>query len=342
MEAEAFRPAWGTSGPQRQTVLAFLLRRPASPPLRRERLTTPDEDFLDLDWLEARAERPHVLILHGLEGSAGAGYVRATLREVAARGWGAVAMSWRSCSGEPNRALRSYSSGETGDPRFVLRHLRAAGVRGPLLAIGFSLGANALLKMLAEDGERTLLDAGVAVSAPFDLDACANALDTPFGPAAIYRRHFLHTLKWKALAKLRAHPSSGLDAQAVRAARRLRAFDDAFTAPSNEYRDAEDYYARAASGPVLGAIRRPVLCISAEDDPMIPAATLPPPVPGPYLRWLRTARGGHVGFLAGSLLRPRWWAEAQAVAFLATQMHSGARIGRGVTETLFPGSTATV
>src|SRR5262249_39593805 len=83
----------------------------------------------------------------------------------------------------------------------------------------------------------------------------------PLGPAAIYRRHFLLTLKRKALAKLRAHPSSGLDAQAVRAARRLRAFDDAFTAPSNGYRDAEDYYARAASGPVLGAIRRPVLCI---------------------------------------------------------------------------------
>jgi uncharacterized protein len=342
MESEAFRPAWGTSGAQRQTLLAFLLRRPRSPPLRRERITTPDGDFLDLDWLDAPADRPHVLILHGLEGSAQAGYVRATLSEVARRGWGAVAMSWRGCSGEPNRALRSYTSGETGDPRFVLRHLRSSGVQGPLLAVAFSLGGNALLRLLAEDGDRALLAAGVAISAPFDLDACARALDAPFGPAAIYRRHFLLTLKRKALAKLLAHPKSGLDAGAVRASRTLRAFDDAFTAPSNGYRDAADYYARASSDPVLGAIRRPVLCISAEDDPMIPGATLPPPLPGPFLRWVRTARGGHVGFLGGSLLRPRWWAEALAVAFLETQMQSGGRIGRGVTETPFPASTAPV
>jgi predicted alpha/beta-fold hydrolase len=342
MESEAFRPAWGTSGAQRQTLLAFLLRRPRSPPLRRERITTLDGDFLDLDWLDAPADRPHVLILHGLEGSAQAGYVRATLCEVARRGWGAVAMAWRGCSGQPNRALRSYTSGETGDPRFVLRHLRSSGVQGPLLAVAFSLGGNALLRLLVEDGDRALLDAGVAISAPFDLDACARALDAPFGPAAIYRRHFLLTLKRKALAKLRAHPKSGLDARAVRASRTLRAFDDAFTAPSNGYRDAADYYARASSGPVLGAIRRPVLCISAEDDPMIPGATLPPPLPGPFLRWVRTARGGHVGFLGGSLLRPRWWAEALAVAFLETQMQSGGRIGRGVTETPFPASTAPV
>jgi hypothetical protein len=336
MASEVFRPAWGASGAQRQTLLAYLLRRPRPPPLRRERVTTPDGDFLDLDWLEAPSERPHVLVLHGLEGGPEAGYVRATLREVAAHGWGAVAMAWRGCSGEPNRALRSYTSGETGDPRFVLRHLRSAGVRGPLLGVGFSLGGNALLKLLAEDGARALLDAAVAVSAPFDLDACARALDAPFGRAALYRRHFLLTLRRKALAKLRAHPTSGLDARAVRAARRLRTFDDAFTAPSNGYRDAADYYARASSGPVLGAIRRPVLCISAEDDPMIPGDSLPPAVPGPYLRWVRTAHGGHVGFLGGSLFRPRWWAEARAVGFLATQVHPGGTAGQGVAETAFP------
>jgi uncharacterized protein len=342
MESEGFRPAWGASGAQRQTLLAFLLRRPRSPLLRRERITTTDGDFLDLDWLDAPADRPHVLILHGLEGSTRAGYVRATLCEVARRGWGAVALSWRGCSGDPNRALRSYTSGETGDPRLVLRHLRSSGVQGPLFAVGFSLGGNALLRLLAEDGDRTLLDAGAAISAPFDLDACARALDAPFGAAAIYRRHFLLTLKRKALAKLRGHPDCGLDAEAVRVSRTLRAFDDAFTAPSNGYRDAADYYARASSGPVLGAIRRPVLCVSAEDDPMIPGATLPPPLPGPFLHWARSARGGHVGFLGGSLLHPSWWAEALAVAFLETQMQSGGRIGRGVTETPFPASTAPV
>ncbi|HTS79173.1 MAG TPA: alpha/beta fold hydrolase [Myxococcaceae bacterium] len=312
-----FRPAWGASGPQRQTLLAHLLRRPRPPPLRRERIDTHDGDFLDLDWLEAPPHVPHVLVLHGLEGSPSSGYVRATLREIARRGFGAVAMAWRSCSGELNRTLRSYSSGETGDPRLVCRHIRASGVMGPLHAIGFSLGANALLKLLAETEDEAPIDAAVAVSTPFDLGACARALDAPWSGGAIYRRSFLRTLRRKALGKLREHPASGLSAAAVRRARTFHAFDDAFTGPSNGYRDAADYYARASAGPLLGLIRRPVLCISAEDDPMIPPETLPESIPGPYVQLLRTERGGHVGFLAGSLFRPWFWAEAQAVEFLA-------------------------
>lgn len=318
---EPFRPARGAAGPQRQTLLAHLIRRPRPPSLRRERVDTHDGDFLDLDWLDAPSTVPHVLVLHGLEGSPRSGYVRATLNEIARRGWGAVAMAWRGCSGEPNRALRSYCSGETEDPRFVCARIRAAGVRGPLFAIGYSLGANALLKLLAESGEEAPVDAAVAVSTPFDLDACARALDAPWGSGALYRRVFLRTLRRKALGKLREHPACGLSPVAVRRARTLRAFDDAFSAPSNGYRDAADYYARAASGPLLDRIRRPVLCINAEDDPMIPAETLPAILSNPLVQLLRTRRGGHVGFLAGSLIRPRFWAEAQAVEFLAALIH---------------------
>src|SRR5215831_14340985 len=93
---EPFRPVWGASGPQRQTLLAHLLRRPRPPLLRRERIDTDDGDFLDLDWIEAPMDRPHVLVLHGLEGTPRSGYVRAALREIAGRGWGAIAMAWRS------------------------------------------------------------------------------------------------------------------------------------------------------------------------------------------------------------------------------------------------------
>ena len=155
------------------------------------------------------------------------------------------------------------------------------------------------------------------MSTPYDLAACARSLDAPWGGGAIYRREFLRTLRKKALRKLREHPACGLSADAVRRSRTFHAFDDAFTAPSNGYRDADDYYARASSGPLLDRIRRPVLCISAEDDPMVPFETLPASIRNPSVQLLLTQKGGHVGFLAGSLLGPRFWAEAQAVEFLA-------------------------
>jgi uncharacterized protein len=300
--------------------LAYVLRRPAALPLERERLRTEDGDFLDLDWLRADPERPHLLVLHGLEGSSASGYVRQTLHEARAMGWGAVALNFRSCSGEPNRVLRSYCSGETADPLFVARHM-ALRVQGPLLAVGFSLGANALLKLLAETAEHAPFLAAAAVSAPFDLLACALALDAPWGRCGIYRRHFLKSLKRKALAKLATHPGHGLDTERVRRARKLQDFDDAFTGPSNGYQGALDYYQRCSSGPRLKEVRRPTLLLNAEDDPMIPGASLPEvDARSDFLTVQRTVRGGHVGFLEGSLLAPRFWAERQAVRFLAGQL----------------------
>jgi uncharacterized protein len=300
--------------------LAYALRRPAPLPLERERVTTEDGDFLDLDWLRAGPERPHLLVLHGLEGSSASGYVRQTLHEARALGWGAVAMNFRSCSGEPNRVLRSYCSGETADPLFVARHM-AERVKGPLLGMGFSLGGNALLKLLAETAEQAPFLAAAAVSAPFDLLACAQALDVPWGRCVVYRRHFLKSLKRKALAKLAAHPGHGLDAERIRGARKLQDFDDAFTGPSNGYQGALDYYRRCSSGPRLNEVRRPTLLLNAEDDPMIPGDSLPEAdTQSDFLSVVRTRRGGHVGFLGGSLLAPRFWAEGQAVRFLAAQL----------------------
>jgi uncharacterized protein len=318
--AEPFSPAAFLGHPQAQTVLAYVLRRPPALPLRRERVPTPDGDFLDLDWLEASPQRPHLLVLHGLEGSSASGYVRQTLHEAHALGWGAVAMNFRSCSGEPNRALRSYCSGETADPLFIAGHIRSQ-IKGPLLAVGFSLGGNALLKLLAETADHAPFLAAAAVSAPFDLLACAQALDAPWGRCGVYRRHFLVTLKRKALAKLETHTGHGLDAERVRRVRKLQDFDEAFTAPSNGYLGALDYYQRCSSGPLLEDVRRPTLLLNAEDDPMIPPTSLPAAgTGGRWLTVLRTPRGGHVGFLGGSAWAPRFWAERQAVRFLSAQL----------------------
>ncbi len=312
---EPFTPARGLRSAHAQTVFASLARSAKVPPLRRERWETPDGDFVDVDVLTGQPAAPALLVLHGLEGSSRSGYVAAVLRGVAARGWSAFAMNFRSCSGEPNRLPRSYHSGATEDPAWALRRLKERH-GGPLHAVGFSLGGNVLLRLLAEEGEACLLSRAVAVSVPFDLSRCASELDRPGDPwALLYRARFLRTLKRKALEKAERH-AGALSVERIRAARGLRDFDDAVTAPLHGYQSAAEYYARCSSAPVLDRIRRPTLLISALDDPFCPFEVPASARANPRVQVLSTRHGGHVGFVAGSLWRPRFWAEAQALAFL--------------------------
>lgn len=311
---QPFQPAPGLSGPNVQTLMGVALRPSRCPPLTRERWDTPDGDFLDVDLLDAPADRPWVVALHGLEGSSKSGYITAILRGARERGWGALALNFRSCSGEHNRALRSYSSGETADPLFVLEKLRAR-VKGPLFAVGFSLGGNALVKLLGETGADCLVTAASAVSVPYDLHLCARALDGADGWSRLYRGVFLRSLRKKGLAKALQHPGK-LDANLIRAAQTFMAFDNAVTAPSNGYTDAVDYYTRCSAGRFVAAVRRPTLLVTSTDDPLIPGGAVPETAPeNPWISLAVTSAGGHVGFIAGSVARPRFWAEEQALRF---------------------------
>lgn len=315
---EPFAPARGLASPHAQTIYASLVRPTHAPPLKRERWELPDGDFVDLDSFDGSPGAPHVVTLHGLEGSSRAGYVTAILRGAAERGWGATAINFRSCSGEPNRLARSYHSGDIDDALSVVTHLRTR-LTGPLYAVGFSLGANVLLRLMEETGDVSPVDAAAAVSAPYDLGACADTLDGPGPFQRLYRERFLRTLKHKAREKLRRFPGA-FNGPAMERARTIRGFDDAVTAPLHGFRDATHYYAESSSGPRLHAIRRPTLLLSAKDDPMIPDSTHPRDVSAnPYLHLVVTERGGHVGFVAGSTFSPSFWGEAQVLAFFAAR-----------------------
>lgn len=305
-----FRPALGLSNGHAQTFFAALRRRPARPALTRRRFETPDGDFIDVDVLEQTHGAPTVLLLHGLEGSSSSTYVSESLRLVAARGWNAWALNFRGCSGEPNRAVASYSSGDTRDLAFLVDKLP-----GPRFAIGFSLGASVLLNGLA----RLALpfDAAVAVSAPFELAVSARAIDAKqaFGP--VYLNHFLPSLKRKGLASARRFPGT-LDAAAIAKVETLRDFDHHVTARAFGFASAEAYYEACSSAQVLDRIRVPTLLLTAEDDAIAPASALPTGLDAhPALHVLRTRHGGHVGYVDGSLLRPSWWAERRALDWLA-------------------------
>lgn len=313
----AFRPARGAWNPHVQTIGGKYLRPVVDLPVVRERWDTPDGDFLDLDFVAPpRHHAPWVLILHGLEGHSERPYVRCAAAALHRRGIGVVAMNFRACSGEPNRRARTYHSGETGDLRFVVSALKTRFATSPLGALGVSLGGNVLLKYLAEEGADAPLSAAVAVSVPYDLAAGSRLLEqTHFGK--IYTHYFLRSLLEKVEDK--AHlVGDAVDLEAVRAARTLREFDDALTAPLHGFRDAMEYYTLSSSGPRLPEIRRPTLLLHAQDDPFIPFDAVPVRAmrDNAYIHPVVTRRGGHVGFLRGSLRRPGLWAEESAARFL--------------------------
>ncbi|MFQ5678712.1 MAG: YheT family hydrolase [Gemmatimonadota bacterium] len=333
---QPFQAAWWVPGPHGQTLAARWLRRRLRFSFRRERIETPDGDFLDLDEAAPAPTRalgrsdgheaaPMALLLHGLEGCSGSGYVLATCAALAERGIRAVAMNFRSRSGEPNRRPDSYHAGRTDDLAFVLGRLAARRPGAPLGAIGFSLGGNVLLKYLGQTGDDAPeeLRAAVAISVPFDLSSSARALERGLG--RLYGSYFLRSLKRGVRAKATLFPQA-LDSRRASAARTLREFDDAVTAPVHGFRSAADYYARASCAADIGAIRVPTLLLQSSDDPLVPWGSWPEAAvrENPWLVDGRTAKGGHVGFVSGTLpWRPVFWAEREASRFLAAHLPAG-------------------
>ncbi len=318
---QPFRPSRMWLDPHAQTMLSNTMRDMGGVWFHRVRLDTPDGDFLDLDFasipgIELSPKAPLVLLLHGLEGSARRGYACEVYRQLARRGIRAVGMNFRSCSGEMNRTARLYHAGVTDDVAFVVDWLQKKLPDVPKGAVGFSLGANTLLKYLGERGQHTPFQAAAVVSPPFDLARVARAFQ--YGSGRIYAPRFLKDLRQKALDHAQLN-GNGVDAQRVADAKTMRDFDDAFTAPLHGFHDADDYYKKNSCGQFLPGIRVPTLVIRAMDDPFfasdIPHAML---AQNEYLNPALVAHGGHVGFAEGVWPdRFHYWAERQAARFLA-------------------------
>lgn len=304
-----FRPHPWLRGPHAQTLWPALLRPLPVLDLRLERLELDDGDFVDLGWSGEQHPPARIAVLvHGLTGGFESKYLRGLAQQLNARGWRTVALQLRGGGAEPNRSPRLYNHGDTADLRHLWRHLQRQHPQARLAAAGWSLGANVLLKALAEEGEAAPLAAAVAACAPFLLEPCADKLRT--GTARIYQHKLLTELK---RILRRRHPPlpvpPGVDLPRALAARDFFEFDDAYTAPLNGYRDARDYYARCSSGQFLRAIRRPTLVVSARDDPFMVPGMLPRAEQlSPCVTLEIARRGGHVGFLgADARGRPDWW-----------------------------------
>ena len=313
-------PAW-LRNPHLQTLWPYLIRYRTHAQVRRERLELPDGDFLDLDWNLAPAG-PTVLILHGLSGSVDSHYARTLLTYLQRRGLRGVLMNFRGASGEPNRLARSYHGGETGDLSAVVQILRRREPAAPLAAVGYSLGANVLLKWLGEQGHRAPLDAAVAVSVPFDLGRSTARLMQGF--SRLYQWHILRNLKQALAIKARTVPLP-FDVHAAERIGDFRRFDDLITAPLHGFRDADEYYTVCSAVRYLGAIRVPTLIVHAADDPFVPPDALPGPDGLSETTVLELSRhGGHVGFVGeGRALSREGWLDGRIGAFLCDRLPRG-------------------
>ena len=279
-----------------------------APAFRRERWTTPDADFIDVDFLAGGADRPPaarsaeipmLVVFHGLEGSSRSHYCQAFAEVAQERGWACALPHFRGCSGELNHAPRAYHSGDYEEIAWILAQLRARH-SGPVIAAGVSLGGNALLRWAAEAGSEASshVKAVAAICSPLDLAAGGRAIGRGFN-RQIYTRMFLRTMVPKALRKWEQHPGL-FDRDALLAARDLYAFDNVFTAPLHGFRNTEDYWHRASSKPLLSHIRVPALVVNALNDPFVPASSLPRAGEvGPCVTLWQPRHGGHVGFAQG-------------------------------------------
>ena len=296
-----YRAPWWLPSGHLQTLYAHFLRGEKHLCLRRERWETPDNDFIDLDWLDSSDGNANFLVLfHGLEGCSSSHYATSVMNYARRRRWRGVICHFRGCSGEHNRLVRAYHSGDSNEIDWILRRLKGNNPNAKIYAVGVSLGGNVLLKWLGEQGDRALeiVEKATAVSAPIDLAAAADVLDRGCRKL-IYTRYFLRTLKQKSLYKIAKHQLK-IDLRQMRAASTFRQLDDLFTAPAHGFDSAEDYWAQSSSKRFLSSIRVPTLLLNARNDPFLPAAALPDAGEvSPCVILEYPVSGGHVGFVSG-------------------------------------------
>ncbi|GAA4401445.1 YheT family hydrolase [Quisquiliibacterium transsilvanicum] len=315
-------PAW-LRGPHAQTIWPAVAAPAPRVAMRRERWTTPDGDFIDVDFAkpeQPREDAPLLVLFHGLEGGSGSHYARVLMAAAVQRGWHGAVPHFRGCSGELNRAPRAYHSGDSDEIDWILRRFAATRPpAAPLLAAGVSLGANALLKWLGERGDAaSFVSAAVGISPPQDLAAGAQALSRGFN--RVYMDNFLRTLKRKSLAKLAQHPGL-FDRERMLASRDFFGFDDAVTAPMHGFASCHDYWARSSCRQFLGGVRVPTLVINALNDPFLPAGALAAATEvSRFVQLDYPGEGGHVGFLGGGFPGRFDWLPQRVLGFLAAHL----------------------
>jgi hypothetical protein len=296
-----------------QTVLPTLFRKVKGVSYVRERIETPDGDFIDLDISSTGAEKA-VILSHGLEGKSDRAYMKGMVKAFNRRGWDGIAFNFRGCSGEPNRTSATYHSGKTDDLHSVIKYLLAVKKYRAISLVGFSLGANLTLKYAGEMGEKipSEIKSAIGISAPCDL--ISSSVEINKRKNYIYAKRFLSTLVDKMKQKEHLHPA-GITRD-YKAIKTLTDFDDKFTAPLNGFINAMDYYGKCSSIKYINGTAIPTLVINAKDDSILGEGCFPYKAAAENRNLFLevTERGGHMGFITFSG-NGEFWHETRTAEF---------------------------
>lgn len=298
------------------TILPALFRKIEDVHYQRQRIETPDNDFLDLDF-SCVGGKTMVIIVHGLESNTYRAYIKGVVKIVNQQGWDAVALNLRSCSGEPNRTYGSYHSGKTDDLDTVVKYVSDKLKYTSILLVGFSLGGNIVLKYVGEKSKTILpeIKAAIGVSTPCHL--AGSSVKLAKRSNYIYQLNFIRTLRSKALYKKRCFPEVSVSESKLKKIKNFYDLDNLYTAPAHGFENAYDYWEKCSSKQFLTQVAIPTLVLNAADDPFLSSSCYPfQEAEKNSNLYLEVPRyGGHMGFAHSFHLNTTFWHEKRIISF---------------------------
>ncbi|WP_457746823.1 hydrolase [Sulfurimonas sp.] len=320
---KVFTPAFGLNNRHIQTIFPSLFRKPPPLTYEIEKFSLSDGDFLECYWYKIKTHTkttPIAILFHGLAGSYKSSYIQGVIHAFQKADISSVVMHYRGCGAHENLKPRSYHSGDTQDAKEFLDALHTKHPKSKLFGVGYSLGANMLLKFLGEMKNQSPIEAAVAISAPMQLDVCASRMNKGF--SKFYQYLLLKDLNKALEKKYIQHDLKsliGLPKEKVRLLKSFWEFDDAYTAPIHGFASAKEYYEKSSAKQYLKNIQTPTLIIHALDDPFMTPEILPNKEElSPFVSLEVQKNGGHVGFVGGTLLRPEYWLDKRVLSYLTT------------------------
>jgi predicted alpha/beta-fold hydrolase len=320
MKTKTFKPPFLLKNTHFQTIYPALFSKFKNLEIEVEKFKLSDKDFVECVWHNKptkNSKKPIVTLFHGLAGGFNSPYIQRAMSTLGANGFSIVLMHFRGCGKEMNSLPKSYHSGETEDAKEWFKSLQKRYPSTPLFAIGYSLGGNMLLKLLGEVGNDSPLKACISISAPMQLEISADKMNHGF--SKLYQYHLMKNLKRDLLIKYKMHDMQsliGISENDVKNLKTFWEFDEAYTAPIHGFKSAYDYYKKSSSKQFLKNIKTNTLIIHAVDDPFMTPKILPNKSElSTSIKLEVYPNGGHVGFVAGSVFKPKYWLEERIVNY---------------------------